>query len=305
MMSRTIYESVQMDDNLPMRILHFSHDKPLVLPNGSSYQFDAATLQFVPPHWHRSIELTYVMNGTIHVRQNNEEQTYGDETFFIINSGDIHELSSVPSANFELICFIISYDFIEQFIPNSDQVRFDMALTEETYPELSALFQGILALYYDDQPFAHLQIQSKLLQILYVLSRYHQVAESDQMTRKFRRSQELTKQILAYIHEHYMENLTLDRMASTFNFSREHFSRLFKDTFGKTFLAYVNDYRLYCAFPEIVNTRKTIEAISIAHGFPSSKALIKQFKDVYHETPIRYRKNREVTILDHNAEKHR
>ena len=82
-MSRTTYESVQMDENLPMRILHFSHDRPLLLPDGRSYQFDAATLQFVPPHWHRSIELTYVVSGTIHVRQNDKEQIYENESFLL------------------------------------------------------------------------------------------------------------------------------------------------------------------------------------------------------------------------------
>ncbi|MGY3777985.1 AraC family transcriptional regulator [Isobaculum melis] len=304
-MSRTIYESVQMDNNLPMRILHFSHEKALVSPGGNTYHFDTATLQFVPPHWHRSIELTYVVNGTLQVRQSEQEQTYQDDSFFIINSGDIHELSSVPTDNFELICFIISYDFIQQFIPNIEKIRFDMATTQETAAELSGLFYDILTLYNENQEFGHLKIQARLIEILYLLCQYHQVENHLPASRKYLRSQQLNKQILEYIHVHYMENLTLERLAKTFNFSREHFSRLFKETFGKTFLVYLNDYRLYCAFPEIVNSRKTIEAISIAHGFPSSKALIKQFKEVYHETPMQFRKNRKVSILDHNDDKKR
>lgn len=302
-MSRTTYETVRMDDNLPMRILHFSHDKPIVLPDGETYQFDATTLQFVPPHWHRSVELTYVVNGTLHLRQSDKEQTFVDQSFFIINSGEIHEMSSVPTTEFELLCFIISYEFIQQFIPDIEQIRFDMDTTDQTYPELSDLFRTILALYEKDQAFGHLQIQGKLIEILYLLCQYHRIEETGPAIKKYRRSQELNKLILEYIHEHYRENLTLDRLAKTVNFSREHFSRLFKETFGKTFLTYLNDYRLYCAFPEIVNSHKTIEAISIAHGFPSSKALIKQFKAAYHETPMHYRKNRSVSILDHNDEK--
>lgn len=303
MMSRTTYESVQMDENLPMRILHFSHDRPLLLPDGRSYQFDAATLQFVPPHWHRSIELTYVVSGTIHVRQNDKEQIYENESFFVVNSGEIHELSSVPTENFELICFIISYDFVQQFIPDVEKIRFDMGTTNNGYQMLATLFREIMSLYYESQPYGHLQIQARLIEIIYHLCRYCQSEEAEPTSQKYRRSQALNKHILEYIHKHYMDNLTLEQMAKTFSFSREHFSRLFKETFGKTFLNYLNDYRLYCAFPDIVNSRKTIETISMLHGFPSSKALIKQFKETYHETPIQYRKNRVVTILDHNTDK--
>lgn len=174
-MSRTTYESVQMDHNLPMKILHFAHEKIFISPGGHTYQFDTATLQFVPPHWHRSIELTYVVKGTIHVRQSDKEQTFHDKSFFVINSGDIHELSSVPTKNFELICFIISYDFIQQFIPNIEQIRFDMETTQEVYPDLSSLFHDILALYNEHQEFGHLQIQARLIEVLYLLCQYHQV----------------------------------------------------------------------------------------------------------------------------------
>ena len=71
-MEPSMYEFVQMDENLPMRIIHLdSADKDSLymrmLPN-----VDIDTTAFVPPHWHRSIEMTYVVKGGVKLRLGNE-----------------------------------------------------------------------------------------------------------------------------------------------------------------------------------------------------------------------------------------
>lgn len=50
-------------------------------------------------------------------------------------------------------------------------------------------------------------------------------------------------------------------------------------------MAYLTDYRLFQAFPDIISTDKTIEEISLDHGFPNSKSFIYQFKQRYNMTP--------------------
>ncbi|EFS03580.1 putative AraC family transcriptional regulator [Listeria seeligeri FSL S4-171] len=299
-MIKTIYESIQMDDNLPLKILHFYPDSPFLLNNPKFPKLDLDTVHFVPLHWHRSVELTYVVEGGITLRTGDKVETYMKDSFFIINSGDIHEVSNVPSDNVEVVCLLISNDYLQGLQSEYADSRFDMSTTTETYAELAHIYREILVLHDEKDAFNFLKIQGKLLEIIYILFTNHLVEETPQSLKKYVKTRELNKGILAYIHRNYDEKLSLEMMATEFYFSREHFARLFKETFGKSFYNYVSDYRMYRAFPEIVNSEKTIEEISLKHGFSNAKSLITQFKKKYQDTPMRYRRKHKVVILDHN-----
>lgn len=300
-MSKTMYESVKMDRDLPMKVLHFSNENPLFSSYLEEEIQQTNLLHYVPMHWHRSIEFTYVIKGELTLRTNDSEKKYQDGDIFIINSGEIHEIKGMLSDEFELICFIISYDFIKKHLPNIDQMYFDMAKTKESYAEFTTLFSTILATYQEAESFSNLKIQSELLQLLYLLCRYH-LLEKDHLQTINHSNKELNQEILNYVQEHYADNLSLEEISLHFNFSREHFSRLFKSIFGHNFSQYLSEYRLYQAFPDIVEGKDTIEMISLRYGFPSAKALINQFKKVYHETPARFRKKYAVEMIQNTKE---
>lgn len=292
-MSQTIYERVEMDHDLPMKVLHFSSEDPViwnqVLKLGSGNSVSA----HIPMHWHRSLEISYLIEGQLTLRKNNEEREYQDESFFIINSGEVHEIRGSLNGRFELICFIISYDFVASVLPNIDQMYFDMTKTTETYPEIRKLFLSIMLLSNQNEAFFNLRIQSELLQLFYLLSTKH-LLEPESYQLSSSTSKQLNQDILDYIHQNYAEKLSLETIADHFNFSREHFSRMFKTIFGQSFLNYLNEYRLYQAFAEIMEGEQTIEWIGQKHGFSSTKALIKQFKKVYEDTPVQFRKKHAI-----------
>ena len=299
MIEKTTFEFVQMDHDLPMKILHFSQDNLIMKDQLKQISGSDAQSHFVPMHWHKELEVTYIVKGSLELRKNNQTKVYQDGTFFVINTGEIHELKGSLTPNVEIICFLISYDFVESYLPNIDHMYFDLETTQETYVELEKLFVSILHQHQTKEPFSSVKIQSDLLELLYLLSVYH-LKEGKQEQLAIYSNNQLNQDILSFIHEHYDQKLSLTDVAHHFNFSKEHFARSFKENFSRTFLSYLTDYRLYRAFPDIMKGTKTIEIISQEHGFPSSKALIRHFKSTYHETPVQYRKNHEVIILDHN-----
>lgn len=297
-MEKTTFEFVQMDRDLPMRVLHFSENNPLIYSQIKEMITAESSVSFVPMHWHKELEVTFVVKGDLSLRKNQETKNYQDGTFFIVNSGEIHELKGEFSPGFDIICFIISYDFVKNYLPGIDSLVFDLEKTKTTYPKLEKIFLSILADHQSKEPFSYLRIQSELLALFHILCTHHLVDSEEEINIAI--SNQLNQEILDYIHAHYNEKLSLEDVSSHFNFSREHFSRLFKDNFGRTFLTYLTDYRLYRAFPEIIKGNNTLELISQRHGFPSSKALIRHFKQVYHDTPIQYRKKYNIRIMDHN-----
>lgn len=292
-MNQTIYERVEMDHDLPMKVLYFSSDQPELLNQVTKLGSGNNAISHIPMHWHRSLEISYLIKGQLTLRKNNQDKKYQDETFFVINSGEVHEMRGSLEGRFELICFIISYDFVAQILPNIDQMYFDMGKTEKTYSEIRRLFRTILALANQPTPFSNLRIQSELLELFYLLSTQH-LLEDDHFQLPSHSSKKLNQEILDYVHQNYTEKMSLEEIANQFSFSREHFSRMFKTIFGQSFLNYLNEYRLYQAFPEIMSGEQTIEMISQKHGFPSTKALIKQFKKIYQDTPVQFRKKHAI-----------
>lgn len=301
-MEPSMYEFVQMDENLPMRIIHLdSADKDSLymslLPN-----IDIDTTAFVPPHWHRSIEMTYVVKGGVKLRLGNETQDINAGAFLFVNSGDIHEISNVPGHELEIICFIISYDYLKVIEPKIDSMRFDLNQSETTHPLLKDKFLKIRTIHYEDDPYKHLRIRSVLNELLYLLFCNYQILDESIINREINPNQNQYKAVLEYIHTHYADNLSLEIVANEYHLSREHFSRRFKEMFGRTFLEYLIDYRIYRAFPDVVNSDDMIETISQRHGFPSSKGFITQFKKRYNMSPNTYRKEYQISIIDHRSE---
>ena len=99
-----------------------------------------------------------------------------------------------------------------------------------------------------------------------------------------RRLDALSK-ITAYMREHYTEELKLSEVASTFGYSAEYLSRMFKKYARINFKTYLQDIRMVYAYRELVNTDKTISQIAMDNGFPNSRAFSKEFQRRYGVLP--------------------
>ena len=88
------FELIRYNDNLPARI----DIKQGVI--STTY------------HWHKEIELVYVMDGAVEINVNNTAQTLHTDEFRLINSVENHSLSA---DNAKCLILDISYEFAEQF----------------------------------------------------------------------------------------------------------------------------------------------------------------------------------------------
>ncbi|MFD1614556.1 helix-turn-helix domain-containing protein [Gelatiniphilus marinus] len=88
-------------------------------------------------------------------------------------------------------------------------------------------------------------------------------------------------------------NLTLQRIANTFNISTSHLSRIINTELGMGFTEYLNTFRVEEA-KKLLNTpdffNYTIIAIGLEAGFNSKSAFFNVFKKITGKTPHEYRK---------------
>lgn len=100
------------------------------------------------------------------------------------------------------------------------------------------------------------------------------------------------KPVIKYVELHYSEQMTVAEMADRAGFSESHFMRFFKETFGVSFITYLNDYRLSMAARLLLATEDTILDISQQVGFENLSHFNRKFKEKYNKTPKEYRVNK-------------
>ena len=94
---------------------------------------------------------------------------------------------------------------------------------------------------------------------------------------------------MSYMERHYREEITLDDLASRAHYSRRHYTRLFRDCFCTSPLAYLNRIRLRQACSLLTGTQLTAAEISRQCGFSDPSTFCRRFKQQYGITPQQYR----------------
>lgn len=244
---------------------------------------------YVPPHWHRSIEISMVMEGEVSLWINEEQHTIKEQEFLLINSGFVHELTQPKGIEARVMLVIISYDFLKRVVPNIDSLYFDLQKSEEGKPRLKEIYYELKDLCLQSKQYDYLKLNALLYEIIYILVQYYTI-DDEALKSKYRKIHVRQRSILDYIEEHYHEDVSLELMSQTFHMSIEHFSRTFYKDFGVHFKTYLNAYRVYQAYRDVVYSENSMQQIALKHGFSNVKSFITQFKQTYDETPYQYRK---------------
>ena len=100
----------------------------------------------------------------------------------------------------------------------------------------------------------------------------------------------LDEGFLDYIRKHCSEKLTLESLAKDCFYNPSYFSRLFREHYGMTVVAFINQSRLEKAMHLLTETVLSVEEISEQVGFSSKTAFYRAMKDSVGCTPSEYRK---------------
>ncbi|SDN52457.1 two-component system, response regulator YesN [Fictibacillus solisalsi] len=102
--------------------------------------------------------------------------------------------------------------------------------------------------------------------------------------------------IISYVDHYYMEDITLEKLANRFFFSREHISRKFKQETGMTLSKYLARLKTDQAKYWLRETDESIYSISSMLGYQDEKYFSKLFKKVVGVTPFEYRNRRKTGV---------
>ena len=265
------FELIRYNDNLPARI--------------EIKQGEINTLY----HWHKEIELIYVLDGELEININNSAQTLHTDEFRLINSVENHSLSG---ENAKCLILDISYEFAAQFDESLYSSVFKVISGSGAEDELhNLLWQLSRTMNEKDLPdLRQYSLITEILHVLFVQCRHENpnaVKEGENIQSRH------VKLALEYIEQHYREEFTEKSVAELLGIQSVYLSRRFKEATGKSFTEYVLEYRLRRAMDALVNKGMTIEEATKAGGFPSKRTFIAKCKRAYGITPFQLLKQQQ------------
>lgn len=99
---------------------------------------------------------------------------------------------------------------------------------------------------------------------------------------------------VAYITENYSKNITISQLAERCNLSKFYFIKIFECVMGYTPYTFLTLYRLKQAKKLLLESRHTVNEISVMVGFSDAKGFISSFKKYVGISPLQFRKSRQI-----------
>ena len=245
----------------------------------------------VPKHWHRSIELLFVLSGEVNIICDDHSFLLKETDLLLINAFSTHELYSDDA---EMIAFQINLKNYPQF-EEYGNCYFDFCTADspncESYDYMRHLLARLIKVNSSSEnPLLSNSLIS--LTINELVSRY-QTAKPEELVIRQKSIKQLSK-ITDYIDSNYTSGLTLNQIAEEFHFSTSYLSRFFKQCLNVTFSEYYNSVRLNHAVNELLSSSDTISLIAENNGFSDVRSMVSLFKKKYHMLPSEYRQMQPV-----------
>ena len=95
-----------------------------------------------------------------------------------------------------------------------------------------------------------------------------------------------------YIHAHFDEELSLERLSSEFHLGKSALCRRFKMATGRSVGQYILSYRLSCAAYSLATTALSVSEVAHLCGFQSSAYFSRCFRACYGMPPGQYREEK-------------
>ncbi len=245
----------------------------------------------VSKHWHRSLELLFVLKGQLQVTVGNRFYLLEEDDILVINPNTLHETFSedcvLLSLQMRLSMFRLSW-------LSPDSISFECNSAESTdksqYDKIKRILAHMLQSNMEEAVRNSLTNYTYAYQLMDELVRNYRAEESEE-TLLSQKALIRLRSITDYLEAHYPEDITLTGMAEHEYMSPSYLSHFFEKYMGTTFSSYLSKLRLEHSLEDLYEDI-SIEEIAERNGFPSSRSYASSFRKRYGILPSEYRKTR-------------
>lgn len=272
MIQDNAYENVnlQPDIGFDIRFVTMNHNSPL--------------------HWHRELEILYILNGHAVVHMDGEQYELNPLDAIVMDYAKIHEvIYELPQTMG--ICIHVSRQLLRRYLMDSELLGIHCEgkhLTPEKQPhyeELCEYLKELTVLYVNQKNTYQLKSTALILNILACLIEHFSEAMTKSASEAKVGNMERIEQICDYVEHNYQREITLQEAADELGLNKEYFCRFFKQNTGNSFIRYVNQVRINHIYQDLLHTDEGVQEILERHGFYNQKLFYRMFKERYDCTP--------------------
>jgi AraC-like DNA-binding protein len=278
----------------------FMRREYVTYPEDSPIKISYANIKEYPIHWHNSIEILYVLRGSININIDTDSFELLEKELEIINVDEAHRIYSEKDN--KVLIFHIDPYFFEKYYKDINNIFFytnstdDGAQEGEEYDLLRTFLAKLLCECVQKIDDFDKEIESILVDLLYhLINNFHYLTyEKEELKEK---TEQLARyhRISKYIFNNYDSNITLQEIAKKEFLSPHYLSHEIKYATGYSFTDLVNLTRVEESVKLLLDSDLSISDISDEVGFSHVRYLNKNFKNYYGCTPLQFRKKNKLT----------
>lgn len=250
---------------------------------------------YVSPHWHDSLEMVYVLEGSVTMIYENRKIVLNANEFNIINSQVIH---SVVSGKNKALVLQIPKEVLKKYVSDIEAYMFEVDLNPQNevqqtkLDKMKKIFTDMYVVY-NIQPEGYLlRFNSLLYELLFNLIHSFSIKLTRDKMDKNKRKLEKVDEIMVYVKKNYKEKVSIHDLASHFGYSDDYLSKFFKQEIGMTIIEYLYTIRITKVYQELINTDRNIREIFEEHGCSNYRVAMRVFREKYGGTPKEKRKEK-------------
>ncbi|WP_150275444.1 GH39 family glycosyl hydrolase [Paenibacillus tepidiphilus] len=247
------------------------------------------SVQHVDFHWHKEVELVYVLHGSVTIYLNQQQYTLHEDDVIVINSMSVHKIERTQQDN-----VLLTLQFGPELLNNNTFISCNSAMNRNGADDhITSIKHNLAQMVWElnkKSPGYRNYTQGRLQALCGCLLRYF-AAGTNPDTEESGKEYDYKRlnRVLAYIDSHYNEKITLQDIADSEHLSMHYFSHFFTGKIGIPFQKYLTLIRLEKAQGQLTASEKTISEIALDCGFANIKLFNKYFKEKYGCTPGAYR----------------
>lgn len=258
-----------------------------------------ANIEEYPIHFHDDMEVVYVLEGTVILRNGYYTYTLKQGDIFILNDREMHSFTNTGEKNMVMM-LQLDLSYFSKYYDNLKNNFFVTDMDDDSDESLEIL-RNILArimmeILQKGYGYEHKVIESTHNLIACLMSDFQYFVMEDG---KFvNEAKNKGNKILAgrlnritdYMYDNYSRKLTLNEIASREHLSIYYLSHVIKEATGLSFQDLLSFIRVEESEKLLLGTNKKIGAIAEETGFSAVRYYIKHFETWYGMHPLEYRK---------------
>ena len=252
-------------------------------------------------HHHDYVQIWYVKKGQCLHYFNGSEYKLTKGDIFILPPMMNHKIISADAENTELLeCGFLEefisgdkdsgYDqFLRPFLIEQDVVKPLFSLDGDAVKEIEKIFDELMYEYEYKEKYFDLYIKADILKILSIVARKFNKSISTDKKQLLDKHKEAIMGIIDHLVKNPKKKMYVEDACEMTNMSSTHFSYVFKQITGRTFMEYVRFLKISKAKDLLLETEATVRDIAEELGFDDVAYFDRVFKKEVGITPVQFR----------------